>query len=226
MADNYTDMTGVLTLEKVTPVIEALFGPFELDEAYPGKGTVYIANISESTSCSWDCVLDNLRELVEELGLSLPEDADDSVEEHLNVLATHFGADGNTTLANLIDLVDFEDDADLDTLFTIALAFNDGHGLKSYKTETSWHCSRPRLFEFGGAGDFRGLHIAVGDSSDRVTAMGQNLEDALTADDITKAADILQKKIDGILNGVFDESTRASIRSKLSEVLATPVCTE
>ena len=226
MANNYYDMTGVLSLNKVTPVIKALFGPFELDETYPGNGSVYIANISESTSCSWDCVLDNLRELVEELGLSLPEDADDSVEEHLNVLATHFGADGNTTFANLIEMVDFEDDADLDTLFTIARALDDGHGLKSYKTETSWHCSKPRLFEFGGAGDFRGLNIAVGDSSDRVTAMGENLDDALTAGDIAKAAGILQKKVDGILNGVFDESKRANIRLKLCEFLATPVSTE
>ena len=220
MANNYYDMTGVLSLNKVTPVIKALFGPLELDANYPGNGEAYIANISESTSCSWDSVLDNLHELVEELGLSLPEDAEDNVEEHLNVLTTHFGSDDNTTLANLIEMIDFEDDADPDTLFTIALAFDDGHGLKSYKTETSWHCSKPRLFEFGGAGDFRGLHIAVGDSSDRVGALGQQIDDALSSDDTAKAADILLKKVEGILNGVFDESKRTKIRSALSEMLA------
>ena len=61
MADNYYDMTGTITLDKVTPVIKALFGPFELDENYPGDGTVYIANIAENSNCSWDEVLDNLR---------------------------------------------------------------------------------------------------------------------------------------------------------------------
>lgn len=225
MANNYYDMTGVLVLNKVTPVIKALFGPLELDENHPGNGIVYIANISESTSCSWDSVLENLREVAEGLGLSLPEDAEDSAEEHLNMLATHFCADGNTDIANLIEMTDFEDDADVDTLFTIALAFDDGHGLKSYKTEASWHCSKPRLFEFGGAGDFRGLHISIGDSSDRVAALGEALDDALTSDDTDKAAEILYRKVESTLNGVFDEIKRSDMRSKLSALLAAPVST-
>lgn len=225
MANNYYDMTGVLVLNKVTPVIKALFGPLELDENHPGNGIVYIANISESTSCSWDSVLENLRELAERLGLSQPEDAEDEIEEYLNVLATHFCAESNTEIANLIEMTDFENDADVDTLFTIALAFDDGHGLKSYKTETSWHCSKPRLFEFGGAGDFRGLHISMGDSSDRTAALGEALDDALTSDETDKAAEILYRKVEGILNGVFDEIKRSAMRSKLSALLAAPVST-
>lgn len=225
MANNYYDMTGVLVLNKVTPVIKALFGPLELDENHPGNGIVYIANISESTSCSWDSVLENLRELAERLGLSQPEDAEDEIEEYLNVLATHFCAESNTEIANLIEMTDFENDADVDTLFTIALAFDDGHGLKSYKTETSWHCSKPRLFEFGGAGDFRGLHISMGDSSDRTAALGEALDDALTSDETEKAAEILYRKVEGILNGVFDEIKRSAMRSKLSALLAAPVST-
>nr|WP_228384562.1 hypothetical protein [Rhodocyclus gracilis] len=63
MANNYYDMTGVLVLDKVTPVIKALFGEFELDENDPGNGQAYIANISESSSCSWDSVLENLQDL-------------------------------------------------------------------------------------------------------------------------------------------------------------------
>jgi hypothetical protein len=225
MANNYYDMTGVLVLNIVTPVIKALFGPLELDEHHPGNGIVYIANISESTSCSWDSVLENLRELAERLGLSQPEDAEDEIEEYLNVLATHFCAESNTEIANLIEMTDFENDADVDTLFTIALAFDDGHGLKSYKTETSWHCSKPRLFEFGGAGDFRGLHISMGDSSDRTAALGEALDDALTSDETDKAAEILYRKVEGILNGVFDEIKRSAMRSKLSALLAAPVST-
>jgi hypothetical protein len=225
MANNYYDMTGVLVLNIVTPVIKALFGPLELDENHPGNGIVYIANISESTSCSWDSVLENLRELAERLGLSQPEDAEDEIEEYLNVLATHFCAESNTEIANLIEMTDFENDADVDTLFTIALAFDDGHGLKSYKTETSWHCSKPRLFEFGGAGDFRGLHISMGDSSDRTAALGEALDDALTSDETDKAAEILYRKVEGILNGVFDEIKRSAMRSKLSALLAAPVST-
>jgi hypothetical protein len=222
MAKNYYDMTGVLILDKITPVIKALFGVFELDETYPGNGQAYIANMSEGSSCSWEYVLEKLQELVEELGLALPEDAEDTIEEHLYVLATHFGADENEVLSNLIEHNVFEDDADLDSLFTIAKAFDDGHGLKAYKTETAWHCSAPRLFEFGGAGDFTGMHVSVGNSSNQIVALGERLEAALSASDTDKAADILREKVGNILSGIYDATTRDVIRSKLSNLLAEP----
>jgi len=220
MANNYSDMTGVLVLDKVTPVIKALFGPFDLDETYPGNGQAYIASISESSNNSWDSVLENLQGLTEELGLALPEDADDDVVEHLHVLAAHFGCVDNESLRLIIEHGDFDDYADLDTLFEIAKAFNDGHGLKAYKTETSWHCSKPRLFEFGGCGDFRGSHVTTGGSSSGIVTLGEDLEAALSANDTSKAADILFNKVTGILGGVFDESARLAIRNRLAGLLA------
>lgn len=222
MANNYYDMTGVLILDQVTPVIKALFGPFELDENYPGNGHAYVANISESSNCSWDSVLENLQTLIEELGLSLPENAEDCVKEHLHVLVTHFGADQDEALGRLIEHCDFEDDADLDSLFTIARAFNDGHGLKAYMTESAWHCSKPRLFEFGGSGDFTGLHVSVSGSSHQVVQLGEALEAALAAGDTAKATDILLKQVERVLAGVYDEGAQLAIRSKLSGLLATP----
>lgn len=48
MANNYYDATGVLVLERVTPVITTLFGAFNLDADYPGNGQAYIARIAES----------------------------------------------------------------------------------------------------------------------------------------------------------------------------------
>jgi len=38
MSNNYSDATGVLVLDRITPVITALFGGFNLDETYPGDG--------------------------------------------------------------------------------------------------------------------------------------------------------------------------------------------
>src|SRR3546814_10790690 len=38
MANHYCEGTGVLVLERVTPVIKALFGAFALDQNYPGNG--------------------------------------------------------------------------------------------------------------------------------------------------------------------------------------------
>lgn len=224
MANNYSDMTGVLVLDKVTPVIKALFGVFELDENYPGNGQAYIACISESSSCSWASVLENLQELAEDLGLNLEDDEGNEaqdMDEVLHVLSRHFKAEYNVDLANLIERSSFEDDADLDSLFTIAKAFGDGHGLKSYKTETAWHCSKPRLFEFGGAGEFTGSHVAVSGSSTQVTQLGEELEAAVASGDTDKAAEVLRKKVGSILAGVYDEAAREAIRSKLSELLNT-----
>lgn len=47
MANNYYEATGVLVLDRVTPVIQALFGAFALDESHPGNGQAYIAQIAE-----------------------------------------------------------------------------------------------------------------------------------------------------------------------------------
>ena len=142
MANNYYDATGVLILDRVTPVITALFRDFNLDEKYPGNGRAYIARISEDNSPSWDCVLDGLIALAAELDLPAPgmgedDGSDDEPVIHvvLDLLASHFGAGQNDDLAHLIEHHRFEDDADLDSLFLIATCFNDGHNLVAIQFE-------------------------------------------------------------------------------------------
>ena len=63
MANNYYEATGVLVLDRVTPVIQALFGAFALDESHPGNGQAYIAQIAETTNPQWPDVLDGLEDL-------------------------------------------------------------------------------------------------------------------------------------------------------------------
>lgn len=220
MANNYYDMTGVLVLKEVTPVIKALFGVFELDGNYPGNGQAYIAYISESTSSQWDSVLENLVELAEELGLSLLDDEDESVEACLERLAEHFGASGNEQLVNLIENGDFDNEACVDDLFMIAKAFDDGHGLTAFKTESSWHCSKPRLFEFGGAGNFTGSHVSVEGSSNQICDLGESIEKALSGGDIGEVANILHKQIGGYLAGIYDSSKRDMVKTMLCSLLA------
>ncbi|BGD46986.1 TPA: hypothetical protein ACSQFP_003713 [Pseudomonas aeruginosa] len=57
MANNYYEGTGVLVLNRVTPVIKALFGAFALDENHPGNGQAYIAQIAETNDPRWTDVL-------------------------------------------------------------------------------------------------------------------------------------------------------------------------
>lgn len=223
MPNNYYDMTGVLVLDKVTPVIKALFDVFDLDETQPGDGKVFIASISESSNCSWDSVLENLEDLATDLNLKLEnEDGSpaDTMEEVLAILAGHFNADQNAELENLIEHGSFEDDADLDALFVIAKAFDDGHGLTAYKTESAWHCSKPRLFEFGGCGDFTGSHVTVGGSSSRIVSLGENLETALASSNTDAAAETIRVEVGRILAGIYDESARGQVQEKLVQLLS------
>ena len=218
MANNYNNMTGVLVLDKVTPVISALFGDYNLDAAYPGNGEAYIAKISESNSCTWDGVLENLQGLAEKLGLDVENI--ETVKDALEILAKHFKVEQDESLADLIEQQPFEDDADLDVLFTIARFFDDGHGLKAYKTEESWRCDRPRLFEFGGAGAFTGLHVSTGSSSGQAVRIGETLEAALAAGHLDTAAEAVRETVDNLLAGIRDETARTQVRSKLAQLLA------
>lgn len=72
MANNYYDATGVLVLDRVTPVITALFGGFKLDASHPGDGQAYIALVAEDNNPSWEDLCEGLSELATSLGLPLP----------------------------------------------------------------------------------------------------------------------------------------------------------
>jgi len=118
MANNYHDATGVLMLDRVTPVISALFGAFRLDASYPGNGKAYIARLAEINDPQWSDVLDGLLTLAAQLDLPAPDDAEGedgedrdaelSMPALIDLIAPHFGADQNQDLANLIEHHPFE----------------------------------------------------------------------------------------------------------------------
>ncbi|QYY33709.1 hypothetical protein K2O51_31175 (plasmid) [Cupriavidus pinatubonensis] len=210
MANNYFDATGVLVLSKVTPVITALFGGFNLDPNIPGNGSAYISHMSESNQPDWDDICDKLEELVVEKGLSVPDAP--CIEDYLASLASHFGADENEVICDLIEKFSFSGSAELSVLFDIALCFDDGHGLKAMKIEGCWHCDKPRLFEFGGHGDYRGRHIRMSSQSSTTLNVGESVDEALEAGDPTKAAGCLLKQVEGLLAGITDNEVRATLR--------------
>lgn len=219
MANNYYDATGILVLDKVTPVITALFGGMNLDASYPGNGQAYIARLSEGGDSSWAAIQESLYELANTLGMALPADAEETIEECLYLLAEHFGAGEDEVLGNLIEHHSFEDDADLDALFEIAVRLNDGHGLKAIQIEGAWHCDKPRLFEFSGNGEFIGKHVYVGTTSSTALSLGEDLEDALTAGDADLGAERVLREVNTILNGVADEAQREALKQKLGALL-------
>ena len=220
MSSNYMNMTGVLVLSKVTAIITALFGAFDLDADEPGGDEVYIANMAESTNASWAAVLENLQELVGTLGLSLPADVDGDFEQTLWALAGHFKVDENEDFASLVEQVLFEGDADLDVLWALAMHFDDGHGLKAIRTESSWHSSKAELFEFGGAGNFYGRHVRFGFDSSDVVTLGADLEVALAAQNRQGAAEVVVQHCRRILGTISDPAECDAVTDAVKKIFS------
>ena len=139
----------------------------------------------------------------------------------MQVLARHYRVEDNELLRQIIEGDAFDDEeADLNVLFNIAKVLDDGHGLKGYKTEAAWHCSRARLFEFGGCGEFVGARFSVSGAANEVTRLGEDIEEALEKGDTNQCAQIVKSEIDTLLDGIFDGETRAEVSKKLLAILA------
>ncbi|MBS0450062.1 MAG: hypothetical protein JSS14_02015 [Proteobacteria bacterium] len=222
MANNYYDATGVLMLERVTPVITALFGGFNLDESYPGNGQAYVARISESNDPQWSDVLENLTNLAAQLDLPSPDDEDSeaiTMAAIIEALAKHFDADQDPKLRNLVEHHQFEDSADLEALLLIASCFNDGHNLAAIQFEGCWHCSKPRLFEFGGEGCFLSRELNLFSASSQALHLGLELRQAILAGDLDKAAARIAKETLSLLAGIDGEPLRDRLRRRVVEHL-------
>lgn len=212
------DATGILILDRVTPVITALFTEFKLDESQPGDGAAYIARISESNDPQWTDVLDGLVELVKQLGINAPE-KDLSIKTLLEILATHFGADQNEQLAQLIAHHRFEDAAELDVLFLIATRFNDGHNLVAIQFEGCWSSQKTRLFEFGGNGCFISREVRLFSTSTHVLQLGEKLRNAILANAIDEATTLIAQETLNVLAGIKDGGLRKQLQRAVANYL-------
>jgi hypothetical protein len=225
MANTYYEGTGTLVLKQSTPVIEAIFGAFDLDPTFPKSGEAYIANIAENSNISWDAIAERLEGLAAKLKLDLPEvdvtdDSQSRMFRVLEVLAKHFGAQELPRIQEILEQVRLNDfDADLESLFDIARAFDDGHGLYGIKFEACWRCSQPRLFEFGGNGEFYGRHAVVHGNSSQVVALGEELDAALEAKNLEAAAQRVATHVKNLIAGVRDPRVRGELQAKLANEL-------
>ena len=220
MANNYYEGTGVLVLDRVTPVINALFGTFALDESHPGNGQAYIAQIAETNDPQWTDVLDGLEDLATQLGIPMPDDEELSIPPLLERLAAHFGADQEGELENLIEHHQFEDSVDLDALLLIATCLDDGHHLTAIQFEGCWYCSKPRLFEFGGNGCYLSREVQVFRTSSQALQLGDQLRKTILAADIEEASALIAQEAASLLAGINDEQFRLNVRHRVAERLA------
>lgn len=225
MAQNYYDGTGVLVLDKVTPVIRGLFGLFRLDETYPGNGRAFIAQSSEVCTPTWDEITDNVYNTAKSLGLKLAEHewSNWSLEKYLTLLAPKSGdADIDAILPE-----DHASQAELSDVFDIAKMFDDGHGLKAMKVQNAWHADSLRLNEFGGYSEYLGKHYYSEGDSRQVIETGEAVDDALEKQDFDRAAKTIGARVHHLLEGILDAATQDAVRALVAQAVAAgPVNTE
>jgi hypothetical protein len=220
MSQSYYDMTGVLCLKEVTPVIKALFGGLRLDPNYPGNGEVYFCRITDSNSQSWDDVMEKLDSLAESLGINVEDvEGEPEADRLLQALAKHFEAEKNEDLKSLIEGSTFEDDSDLDSLFVLAQAFNDGHGLKSIRYEGCWHEDKPRLWHFGGNSGLISQAVTIDGSSSGLLRMADEIAAALEKHDVQAATKSLEQHVRYLLGGIAIDATRTALKHTLAKRL-------
>lgn len=221
MANSYYDGTGVLVFSgepKVTPMIHALFGAWELDVSEPGGSEVYIANIAETTSTHWDTILGSLQTELNgpqhDFGVEDPDD----IESWLTALGEHFNVE-KEVLEAFIEDTDFDEDAELEDLFTLAAWFNDGHNLHSIKWQGAFHSDKARLFNFGGDAAVIGHSGSFFAYTGRLMGFYAELEAATRADDLRPAAQLLAHHVRGLIESTFDRTTQDKLRELVVEAM-------
>lgn len=220
MANNYMDMTGVLKLDAVTPVITALFGAFKLDPTTPGNGQVYIAAGTETTNTQWNSICSDLADLAVTLGTGIVEQDMDDMSGVLEALALYFNCHEVPFIAHLIESDDWEGEAELSVLFAIASQFDDGHGLSYFSVEGAFTCDRPLLGQFGGFGEFCSKEFSICEASNRTVDLGNEVHEALLAADSDSASEVLLKQVTSLLDGIADDEVMRQVRQKVAAKLA------
>lgn len=216
MKNHHFEATGVLVLDKVTPIILALFGAFNLHPFYPGGGRAYIAKQSVRSDPQWRDVLVSLVGPAGKRGLPIPDAPAPRMGAVLQALSAHFCADRDEALRNLIKHYDFDGPVDLEAAFTIATRLDDGHGLVELQFEGCWHCDTPRLGEFGGVGRFFSREVRLVTGSTRALDLGARLRKAIREDDLEGAAARIVQESRRLFGGISD----ASVRMRLVRLVA------
>lgn len=220
MANNYYDATGVLMFDgpaKITPVIRMLFAHFKLEvEPFPSDSERYVAVLSEDNDCDWDRYVDDLIE-VAEAEYAINFEGRDSPVEVVKAIANHFNADLDAWLSD----IDFDNSVLLSDLVALALLLRDGHNLLGLNLEGCWHCSKPRLWEFGGWSTFASARYILALSTPDISEFARTM-DAGAAEGTAPVAKSLSRFVKVLIDGILDPRLRAEVIPTLIALLGEP----
>jgi hypothetical protein len=128
-----TEATGMLMLERITPVITALFGGY-IQQATACQGG-FIIKLWEDMPPSWREVHRALVQLGNALDMPIPPKARSTIQGQLDWFAWFLRNEESSDLQALLRDHCFEGVADIETLFLLSDILNDGHGLFAMRFE-------------------------------------------------------------------------------------------
>jgi hypothetical protein len=122
-----TEATGMLMLERVTPVITALFGGYLQQATVCEKGIMI--KLWEDMPPTWRQVHQALVQLGNALGMPISGKSQFTIQGQLDWFSWFLRNEESPQLQTLLREHSFEGMADLDTLFLLSEILDDGHGL-------------------------------------------------------------------------------------------------
>lgn len=208
--------TGVLVLKQATPIISAIFDGYSLDLEHPMEHGIYMARIPEDGP-TWAQVFDKLIEHARTLSLPLPAS---DYRAALRALAQRFGVLGDAELNFVIDSIgDFDSDADIEGLFTIATCFDDGHGLEAIEMGGAWCEGAPCTDQLGGHARYISRAVQIHQSSARASSLGKELSHALLRGRLREATELICCEVDEVLSCIHSVEARVAIERQLAKRL-------
>lgn len=207
------DVSGVLRLKRITPVIRAFFGQVVVGDV-SANGDLIIAKKADADNPTWEPVFSAVVALANEKGIVLRKHADGLMTDYLCGLALHFGLH-EEKFANMLDHIYFEDEFDIEGAFEIAVLFNDGHDLTSMEMEGCSGGSGEVVKRSSGYGSYMSKNINVSTASTDAIDLGRRLDLALGGANIDLAATWLTKEIDRLMQGIHDEIIRDLIWERI-----------
>ena len=212
-------VTGVVTLDKVTPVIKALFGCFGISDTVDKDSFAYISPSDGYTTAKWSHVFDALFLLAEKLKVTLPKNSKSNHFDCIRALAQYYDAENAPNIEAMKDYVfDMDDMPNIEVLFVIACFLRDGHGIGSISHFGTWTDEENLPGSYSG---FAAEKIVMYQNMTDPVCRRALLAFALSEGHNEKAVELMLEDFQSRLSEIIDEDDRALVRRIFIDQLTT-----
>ena len=221
MANNFQDGTGLLYLEKRTPIIDALFGAYRL-RTYEDRQDV-LAFSTEDEESDWDEVLARLLEVARAIGCVVTDEQSEDVGSVVAALGKFMGrkftsVHGAILHDTILAREPYDDSPCLESLFALAHYLDDGHGLKAVEEEIAYTSDKMRVGNFGGSFGYTSIAYQLSIGTQTACVRSRQVAAAISTDDDDAVAHaVLPFALDGL--NFTDPAMRRRIKLKVAELL-------